>query len=87
MDRSEITQKVIQTLAKMLSQNEEDITPQSRLLEDLSMDSFTGVEMLFELEDQYKIEIPDEEVGEFKIVEDIVESIMEKLGKGQTEKQ
>ncbi len=79
MDRSEITAKVIQTLAKMLSKDEKDIRPESVLLEDLGMDSFAGVEMLFELEDQYGIEIEDEEAADFKKVENIVDAIMEKL--------
>ena len=79
MERSEITTRVIQTLAKLLSKSEEDIKPGTLLVEDLAMDSFMGVELLFELEDQYGIEIEDEEMGDFKKVEDIVETIVKKL--------
>lgn len=77
--RNEIEEKVIQVLVKMLHKNEGDIRPESTLVDDLEMDSFTAVELLFELEDQYGLEIPDEEVGNFKTVSDIVDYIQARL--------
>ncbi len=72
MERQEITDKVIHVLAEMLHRRPETIRVESRLADDLEMDSFTAIEMLFKLEDQYGIEIPDEQVQALKTVLDIV---------------
>lgn len=62
-----------------LAKKETDIRPEHTLIEDLEMDSFYAVELLFELEDQYGIEIPDEEAENFKKVQDIIEYIENRL--------
>lgn len=72
MERQEITDKVIHVLAEMLHRGPETIRTESSLMDDLEMDSFTAIEMLFKLEDQYGIEIPDEQLQAFKTVLDIV---------------
>jgi acyl carrier protein len=78
-NRNEIEKKVIEVLAKMLHKDEGDIRLESTLVDELEMDSFTAVELLFELEDQYGLEIPDEEVENFKTVEDIIDYIVARL--------
>ncbi len=82
MDRQEITGKVIQMLSEMLHRKPETIRMESSLTDDLEMDSFTAIEMLFQLEDQYGIEIPDEQVQAFKTVLNIVEYLETRLNKG-----
>jgi acyl carrier protein len=78
-NRKEIEKKVIEVLANMLHKDEGDIRLESTLIDELEMDSFTAVELLFELEDQYGLEIPDEEVENFKTVKDIVDYIVARL--------
>ncbi|MEW6669855.1 MAG: acyl carrier protein [Thermodesulfobacteriota bacterium] len=80
--RREITGKVIQVLAEMLHRKPETIRMDSSLMDDLEMDSFTAIEMLFHLEDQYGIEIPDETVRTFKTVLNIVEYLENRLSQG-----
>ncbi len=77
--KNEILGKVTAALSKMLIIDTENITPESVLVEDLGMDSYYAVELLFELEDQYNIEIPDEEATKFKTVTDIVAYIQNRL--------
>lgn len=77
--RDEIEKKVIEVMAKMLHRDPGKIRLESTLADDLEMDSFTALEMLFELEDQYGMEIPDEEVENFKTVRDIVEYVASRL--------
>ena len=77
--RDEIEKKVVEVMAKMLHRDEGDIRLESTLADDLEMDSFTALEMLFELEDQYGLEIPDEEIEHFKTVQDIVTYIAARL--------
>ena len=47
----------------------------SRLVEDLGVDSFGSVEIAFELEEKFGIKIPDEALYEAKIVKHIVDYI------------
>ena len=49
IERQEIESEVIQVLAEMLHREAGTIRPQSSLMDDLEMDSFTAIEMLFEL--------------------------------------
>ena len=79
VSRDEIVEKVIEALAKMLHKDKETIQLASSLVEDLELDSFTAVELIFELEDRYGIEIEDEEVETFRTVLDIVEYIEGKI--------
>ena len=73
LNRDEIKYKVIHILANQLLIDEEHIHPESKLVDDLGMDSFAAVELLFGLEDQYDIEIPDEDAKKFKTVNDIID--------------
>ena len=79
INKNDISKTVIQVLAKTLLKKEKQILPEHALVEDLEMDSFYAVELLFELEDQYGIEIPDEEAENFKKVQDIITYIENRL--------
>lgn len=54
-----------------------DITLETSLVEDLEADSLDAVEVIMALEDEFGIEIPDEEAENFKAVKDIVKFIEE----------
>lgn len=62
-------------IAKQLKISEDDINPDSRLVEDLKADSLDIVELVMELEEQYGLEIPDEDMPGLQTVEDIVNYI------------
>jgi len=77
----EIAVKVIKVLAETLHRETKTIQLSSSLTDDLEMDSFMAIEMLFQLEDQYGIEIPDEQIQAFKTVADIVEYMEKRLSR------
>ena len=54
------------------------ITPQTSLMNDLEADSLDAVEVIMALEDQFDIEIPDEDAEGFKSIGDITKYIEEK---------
>ena len=62
-------------IAKQLDLPEEEITMESRLIEDLKADSLDIVELIMDLEQEYNIEIPDDELPKIKTVGDIVRYI------------
>ncbi|HSH35401.1 acyl carrier protein [Schnuerera sp.] len=57
----------------------EAITVETSIIDDLDADSLDAVEVMMALEDEFSIEIPDEDVEEFKNIGDIVKYIEEKI--------
>lgn len=68
-------EEVRKGLAKQLRISENDITPDSKISEDLGADSLDVLELLMDIEDRYGITIPDEELGSFVTVNDIISYI------------
>ena len=56
-NRDTVERTVMEVLARMLHKDEKEIRLESVLVDELEMDSFTAVELVFELEDQYSLEI------------------------------
>jgi len=68
----QIEKKVVEVIAELLHLDESNIEPNSLLIEDLGMDSFAAVEMLFKIEEEYDLEISDEEMIKLKTIKDVV---------------
>lgn len=75
MTYGEIEATVKEVLAKQLSMAVSGINLESRLVEDLGIDSFGSVEVAFELEEKFNIKIPDAALYEAKTVKNIVDYI------------
>ena len=69
-------EKVRSIVSEQLSIDDVDtITLETSLTEDLEADSLDAVEVIMALEDEFGIEIPDEEAEHFKTVSDICKFI------------
>jgi len=71
----EVETIVKEVLAKQLTMDVGKINLDSRLVEDLGVDSFGSVEVAFELEEKFNIKIPDAALYEAKTVKNIVDYI------------
>ncbi len=71
-------ENVRKNIARQLDIPEESITMESRLIEDLKADSLDVVELIMDLEQQYGIEIPDDDLPNIHTVGDIVNYINQK---------
>jgi len=80
MTYSEVEATVKEILAKQLSMEAAKINLESRLVEDLGVDSFGSVEIAFELEEKFEIKIPDAALYEAKTVKNIVDYIADQKG-------
>lgn len=60
-------------IADKLSIDEASVTLEASFIEDLNADSLDIVELIMALEDELDMEIPDEDVEDFKTVKDVVE--------------
>ena len=77
MDREEILGKIKEIAADRLGVEEGDVTPDASFREDLEADSLDLVELIMELEEQFGMEIPDEEAEKITTVEEAVDYVME----------
>ena len=78
MSDDPVADKVIATLASVKRIPAEGITLQTNL-QDLGIDSLDVFTLLFELENAFKISIPDDDVRSIKSVNDVVEGIKKLL--------
>lgn len=75
----DIFETVKSVVAEQLGVDEEDITMESSFNDDLEADSLDIVELMMALEDEFKIEISDEEAGKISTIGDVVEYIKERV--------
>jgi acyl carrier protein len=72
---SSIEQKVKKIIEEKLSVNADQITNDARFAEDLKADSLDTVELVMALEDEFGLDIPDEEADKIKTVQDAINYI------------
>jgi acyl carrier protein len=77
---NDIFTRVQKVTVEKLSVKEEEVVEAASFTDDLGADSLDVVELVMAFEDEFGIEIPDEEVGEIKTVGDAVNYISKKLG-------
>ena len=71
----EIKQKVISMIAQQLGKAEGDITLESHFIDDLGADSLDLVELIMSMEDQFGVEIADEDAEKILKVSDAIDYI------------
>ena len=75
---------VFETIRKLLSEQldieEDDITMESTLLEDLGADSIELVDLVMSVEEEYDIEVPDDALDDIRTVGDAVNYLENLIG-------
>lgn len=74
---AEVLEKVADIIVERLGVDKEKVTLQASFTEDLGADSLDVVELIMELEDEFEIEISDEEAEKMATVSDAVKYIEE----------
>ncbi|MEE9269610.1 MAG: acyl carrier protein [Candidatus Krumholzibacteria bacterium] len=77
---STIEEKVKKIIEEKLSVNADQITNDAKFAEDLKADSLDTVELVMALEDEFGLDIPDEDADKIKTVQDAVSYINSKQG-------
>jgi acyl carrier protein len=76
---SSVEEKVKRIIEEKLSVNPDQITLSAKFAEDLKADSLDTVELVMALEDEFGLDIPDEEADKIKTVGDAVKYIEGKM--------
>ena len=63
-----VLEKVKAILSEQFDVEEDSITAETRISEDLGADSLDVVDLLMSLEDEFEVEVPDDEIENIKTV-------------------
>ena len=78
MTTKPVEDRVKEIIVEQLGVDEGDVTPAAKFIEDLGADSLDTVELVMAFEEEFDIEIPDEDAEKISTVGDAVNYIDEK---------
>ena len=81
MSEKSIEEKVKDIIVEQLGVNPEQVTPTASLIEDLGADSLDTVELVMAFEEEFGVEVPDEDAEKLQTVGDVVKYIEERSQK------
>ncbi|MFD0966534.1 acyl carrier protein [Seminibacterium arietis] len=70
-----IEERVKKIIVEQLGVKEEDVKPEASFIEDLGADSLDTVELVMALEEEFDIEIPDEEAEKITTVQSAIDYV------------
>ena len=79
MTLDNIEPKVIEIISNQLSLRDHDIQLDSRFVDDLGADSLDLVELIMEMEEEFDIEIPDDDLEQLQTVQNVVDYVAKSL--------
>ncbi|MBQ6662260.1 MAG: acyl carrier protein [Firmicutes bacterium] len=74
-----VLDKIREIIVDQLAVDPSMVTIETNLMKDLEADSLDAVEIIMAIEEEYDIEIPDEEAEKFQSVRDLVEYVEEQI--------
>ena len=73
-------EKIKSIIAEQLGVKPEEVTPDASFIDDLGADSLDTVELIMALEEEFSVEIPDEDAEKMATVGDAIKYINQKVG-------
>ncbi len=74
-----VFEKIKKLLADQLDVDEDDMTMETNIAKDLGADSLDVVELLMSIEDEFEVEIPDEEIENIRTIGELTEYIQKNI--------
>jgi acyl carrier protein len=72
-----VEERVKEIICEQLGVEEDDVTPNAKFIEDLGADSLDTVELVMAFEEEFDLEIPDEDAEKIVTVDDAIRYIKE----------
>jgi acyl carrier protein len=80
MSDKSIEDRVKDIIVDQLGVNADQVTPEAKFVEDLGADSLDTVELVMAFEEEFDIEVPDEEAEKLQAVADVINYINSQQG-------
>ena len=77
MSDKPIDQRVKEIIVEQLGVKPDQVTPEAKFIEDLGADSLDTVELVMALEEEFEIEVPDEQAEKLQTVGDVIKYVEE----------
>lgn len=71
--------QVFHTLGKYLRMDPTRLRPDDSLRDDLGLDSLQTIELVYEVESAFDLQIPDEDFGRMQTIQDVVSYLSERI--------
>jgi acyl carrier protein len=81
MEREELLKKIKAIVADKLSISEDQVTEEASFIDDLGADSLDTVELVMALEDEFDLDIPDEDAEKMTTVGKAIDYVLESMQK------
>ena len=81
MSEKSISEKVKDIIVEQLGVNPEQVTESASFIEDLGADSLDTVELVMAFEEEFSVEVPDEDGEKLQTVGNVVDYIEKKTAK------
>ena len=81
MSEKSISEKVKDIIVEQLGVNPEQVTESASFIEDLGADSLHTVELVMAFEEEFSVEVPDEDAEKLQTVGNVVDYIEKKTAK------
>ena len=78
-----VEERVKQIIVEQLGVDEAEVTPTASFVDDLGADSLDTVELVMAFEEEFGVEVPDEDAEKLQTVGDVIKYIEEKSSKQQ----
>lgn len=75
----DVQQRIFELIAEQLEKDLSEISPEMSFADDLGADSLDLVELIMTVEEEFNIEIPDEEAEKIKRVKDAINYVKSKI--------
>jgi len=80
MDAGTIEGRVVELIVDQLGVSKKEATPQASFLDDLGADSLDIVELVMSFEEEFDLEIPDEDAEKIQTIGDAITYLQERIG-------
>lgn len=85
--KNDIETKIKDALSGFLKVKSAKINGNSKLREELGLDSMDTIELVFQLEDNFNIQIPDDDILNFSTVDDVIQYIDKRVNENNESKE
>ena len=80
MNENEIFDRIAARLRELNDRGVTEISAQTDLREDLGLNSLDAVDLVLEIEDEFEIELPDDEIMSLATVADVIRAVTTRVG-------